>query len=156
MPLQRFYFKSICRTAKCVRGLTSRGDHWGEDQQARYPHLERHPEPISPDNVVSSNWFQRWNEMTELHLYLPSLLPRCGTGSGEELLCQVTLSDTLTSTFLPHMNTLCSTHGKTNSASSFASYSCFWCLDGYVTESKSFKINLKHSLFILFTSPFFF
>lgn len=60
-----------------------------------------------------------------------------------------------TSTFLPHMNTLCSTHGKTNSASSFASYSCFWCLDGYVTESKSFKINLKHSLFILFISPCF-
>lgn len=66
MPLQFFYFKSMCRTSKCVRGLTSRGDHWGEDQQARYPHLERHPEPISPDDVVSSNWFRRWSEMTEL------------------------------------------------------------------------------------------
>lgn len=36
---------------------------------------------------------------------------------------------------LPHTNTLCSAHGKTNSASSFASYSHSSCLGWCVTTS---------------------
>lgn len=116
--------------------LTCRVKHWGEDQQASYPHLDFHPKPVSPKkrfDLQAGFCHQSRSETTQAKLCLP-LSCLSGTGSGGELLCQVTQRHTVsTYTHLSptHENTLFEhAHGKINEVSHVCSFVfvCFCCV----------------------------
>lgn len=88
-------------------GLTCWRKQRGEDQQARYPRLELHPKLVSPKDAFLQTGFshQQRTETTEPNFCL-ALSSLSGTGSGEELLCQVTHIYLHIRIFPPHMNTL--------------------------------------------------
>lgn len=146
-----------CSCEVCLGDISSKDErllsltrwlkHWGEDQQASYPHLDFHPELVPPKNglIFKVSSVPSAEVTTEPNLCLP-LSSLSGTGSGEELLCQVTHTKTHIFYVYPSFShtwkfTLWTYAWKKKWRFSylFICFLCFWCFSGDVALGKSYK-----------------